>query len=129
VTITAPPRPGRHRAHEPAHDHRGRRPAAAHETTQAMRAVDRAADQLAPIALPFPETAGLLIRHPTTGALAVSCDGPTREDPGAERFPCYAVISGHQLHRDRDGRPRMWLTYREARTGGWHLVGDVHDLL
>lgn len=99
------------------------RPEAAVETTHPVRIVDRD-PALRPIALPFPETAGLLIRHPASSALAVSCDTRGRGGPDAERFPCYAVISGHEAAGDH-----LWMTYREARRGGWVLAGDVHDLL
>ena len=128
---TSTPHRARHRAPEPAataHRH-GRRAAAAHESTAALRAVDRAADQLTDRPLPFPETAGLLIRHPGTGAVAISCNGPGRDTPGADRFPCYALVSGHDDHRDSSGRGQLWLTYRQALAGGWRLVGDIHDQL
>lgn len=114
--------PGRHRRHDdPAMP---RRHSAAIERTRAFRPVDRAADGLArPSRLPFPRTAGLLIRQPDTGALAVSCNARGSESPGADRFPCFAVIEGHAHHGNH-----LWLTYGEACAHGFELVGDVHHV-
>lgn len=79
---------------------------------------------LQPVALPFPDKAGQLIRHPRTRALAVACNTRGHDSPAADRFPCYAVIEGHAKHRNR-----MWLTYREALAEGWRAIGDVHEFV
>lgn len=76
--------------------------------------------------LPFPDTAGQLIRHPQTKALAVSCDARGKQTPEAETTACYAVITGGHLHRNpATGDAPMWLSYPEALREGWVEIGAL----
>lgn len=120
-----PPRhygPGRHRLHDdPAMP---RRDEARHEATAAMTPVDRQTDGLPGATVPFPEHAGQLIQHPVTGAVAVAANATHAEQPRADRFPCYAVLTGHRQHGGH-----AWLTYPEVIAGGWVLAGNVFEHL
>ncbi len=110
---TTETRPGRHLA-EPV-----RRPDAVHEATQPLQSVDARRDGLAATGLPFPETSGLLIRHPGSGALAVSCNTRGHDTPEAERYPCYAV---------RRPRPPALTSPGPGRTPDPPRPGPAHPL-
>lgn len=126
AAVPAPRTAGRHRRPEPAEPVAPLAPVEERrdtrlELTQPMPAVFPGARVL----LPFPEQAGQVIRHPATGALAVSCNSPGFPTPRGDKVPCYALIRGAELHRDRTGRAPLWLTYNEAVRAGWRVAGHL----